>query len=397
MARPSCDRRGALSAFGLWMVGLAGLCAIGCDSMSFTPPRPPELSSPAPEVRLKVEAAAAQGLRSIDVILAPRGADAIELLRTAARVQSGLDKVRTRVVEVPGAGPESSAWSERARAVGEVVAEDPLAIVIEAPATPDPDLNKAASEARAQGVLVVALGRSLSDEAETTEESTSTGREIVVVPESFRLSAEILVDRATRNAKNGGLDPKAGALVFVNSTSDPLAGDRAEALREALADAGIETVEELRFAGPDDDGRNKLIEHLKAHPKTAMVLATDLISLDIADGVADTLMDDHPFVIAGYAGDENHARNQTLTSRCAAVGIYSVDRLIRRGINVAAAANRGENVPDRVEILVSMVESIPNAGLPKPVVVDEPGELPTGDSEPEKAEAKSNAKSELKD
>lgn len=387
------------------LVGLAGLCAIGCDSMSFTPPRPPELSTPPSTVRLNVEDAAARGLKSIDIILAPRGIEDIEYLRTASRVQAGLDRVRARIVEIPGAGPEASAWSERARAVGESTAEEPLAILVEAPASPIPELSKAVAEARARGVPIVALGRSLEDGSKEDEkekegaesESASTAREIVVTPEPFRLSAEILVERAIRNAKTGKLDPKDGALLFVNSTSDPLAGDRAEALREALKNEGVEAVEELRFNGPDDDGQKKLIERLEAHPKTAIVFATDFVSLNIADKTTEILKGGHPYVIAGYSADENHARNQTLTGQYAAVGVYSADRLIRKGINAAAAVQRGESVPDHVDVRVSMLESDPRAGLPKAADEDEPAQPRRAESESAKTKAESKSNDELKD
>lgn len=405
MARSSIDRRGVLGALGLRLVGLAGLCAIGCDSMSFTPPRPPELSNPAATAPAKIAAAAAEGMRSIDVILAPRGNEDIEYLKTAARVQAGLDKVRTRIVEVPGAGPELSDWRARAEAVGELAAENPVAIVIEAPATPAPDLSKAAAEARAQGVLIVALGRSLDDAAEQGEESeekenaeaksesASVAREIVVAPEPFGWSAEILVADAIRNAKNGELDPQSGALLFINSTSDPLAQDRADALRVALRSKGIEAIEELRFAGPDGGGREKLLEHLKAHPKTALVFATDFISLNIADKLTEELKDAHPYVIAGYSADETHGRNQTLTGQYAAVGIYSADRLLRKGINAAAAAaERGVDVPDRVEVRVVMHESRADSALPKAALREEGAE-----PNPDPGQAKTKTKIELKD
>lgn len=403
MVRPSFGPRGALNALGLRLVGLVGLCAIGCDSMSFTPPRPPELSTPAPATRLKVDAAATTGLKSLDVILAPRSAEDLEFLRIAARVQSGLDKVRSRVVDIPGAGPEATAWTERARAVGEAVAEKPLALLIEAPASPSPELAKAADEARAKGVPVIALGGPLKDDAkkegegEAESKSASTAPLVVVVPEAFSLSAGLLVERAIRNAKTGKLDPKAGAVLLIDTVSDPLVEDRAGALREALKKQGVEAVEELRFAGPDDDGQKKLIEHLKAHPKTALVLAADLVGLDIADKTIEILKQDHPFVMAGYSPDENHSRNQTQGGQYAAVGVYSADRLLRKGISVGAAVSRGEDVPDRVEFTIPMIESHPTTGLPNAAKGEESGPIIRDDPTAEKAEGKSKAKIELKD
>lgn len=356
------------------MVGLVGLCAIGCDSMSFTPPRPPELSTPAPAVRLKSEDAATRGLKGFDVILAPREAEAIDALRSAARIQAGLDRVRSRVVDVPGGGPEESAWSERARAIGESAAEEPLAILIEAPASPEPELSKAVAEARAKGVPIVVLGRALDDEDEKKSdatESASAAREVVIAPEPFSVSAGLLVEKAIRNAKNGKLDPKGGAVLLINSISDPLADDRAEALREALKDQGVEAVQELRFAGPDDDGQKKFIEHLKAHPKTVLALATDFVGLDYADKTVGILQEEHPYVVAGYGPDENNARLQTQGGQFAAVGIYSADRLLRKGVNVAAAISRGVDVPDRVRLDIPVVESDPSTGPPRAAVAEE--------------------------
>lgn len=377
----------------LRLVGLAGLCAIGCDSMSFTPPRPPELSSPVAASRPIVDAAAPLGMRSVDVVLAPRGNEDIDYLRTAARVQSGLDKVRARVIEIPapadGAEDAEAAWVARAEAINKAAAENPLAIVVEAPADPVAKLSEAAAAARGRGVVVVALGRPLGGEKPAAE-SASTAREILVTPEPLSWSADILVADAIRNAKNGGLDPQNGALLFINSTSDPLVQDRVDALREALKAKGIEAIEELRFAGPADHGREKLNERLKAEPKFALLFATDFVGINIADKLFEPHRETHPYVMAGYSADENHARNQTLVGQFAAVGIYSADRMLRKGINIAAAvaAGRGAEVRDRVEIRVAMFESAPNSALPPPLLK----QGPEGAGGPEPEQAKTETK-----
>jgi len=118
----------------------------------------------------------------------------------------------------------------------------------------------------------------------------------------------------------------------------------------------------------------------------------------IADKLTEELKDAHPYVIAGYSADETHARNQTLTGQYAAVGVYSADRLLRKGINAAAvAAGRGAEVPDRVEVRVVMHESNRDAALPKAAVKEEEAEPIGPNSAPENAKAKTKATIELKD
>jgi hypothetical protein len=58
----------------------------------------------------------------------------------------------------------------------------------------------------------------------------------------------------------------------------------------------------------------------------------------------------------------------------AAIAVFSIDRLLRRGVNIASSLMRGVEVPDRVEIEVPAVESGEKAALPRMRV--EPPEKP---------------------
>jgi hypothetical protein len=53
----------------------------------------------------------------------------------------------------------------------------------------------------------------------------------------------------------------------------------------------------------------------------------------------------------------------------AAVGVFSFDRLLRRGVNVAAGILEGHSFPERVEIDVPLHEASATAGLPRLKVV----------------------------
>ena len=66
---------------------------------------------------------------------------------------------------------------------------------------------------------------------------------------------------------------------MINTSGDRLFEDRALALREALRNAGITAVEELRFDGDIAKAQADLIALLRANRKPAMVLATDMTGL----------------------------------------------------------------------------------------------------------------------
>ncbi|AMV40611.1 sugar ABC transporter substrate-binding protein [Planctomyces sp. SH-PL62] len=329
------------------LVGLVGaafwLVASGCEG-----PKPPSASG----LGRSTVVASGKGVRTLELVPSPKPAADMDYVRNAARIQAGLDTSRIQVAD--------ASVGVQADLVRQAILREPPALIIEAPAEPDAELNRAAGEARAKGIPVVALGRSLGESA------GGPGREIVVAPKPFRESADRIVELAMRNAGNGKVDPKAGAAILAETPSDPTIGERLVALKEALAAAGVAEVGEVRFARDLEAARAVLLDYLKAHPKTTLVLGADGFGVDVAEDVAgDAAKDGRPYVVAGYSADESNAKSQTQVGEFAAIGVYSSDRLVRKGVNVAAKLVRGETIGDRVEMETPVLPSPISSGLAK--------------------------------
>ncbi|WP_337176692.1 hypothetical protein [Paludisphaera sp.] len=301
------------------------------------------------------------GTKPFEVVPVPRSDEvAAEAVRSGAMVQAGLDTVKIQVAE-PRPG-------EQAEAVRAATRRQPPALIVEAPADPDADLEEAVAEARAKGLLVLALGRSLAGDSE------GPGREVVIAPSPFKASAGRIVALAIRNATNGKLDPKSGALVVVRPDADPFVADRVAALKEALGAAGVAKVDELRVdadaTAAGDAVAEAVAEAVKSRPGVTLVLATDGASLvAAADAATESVGTDRPFVPAGYTWDEPTAKSQASVGTYAAAGIYAQDRLFRKAVYIAARALRGEDPAGRVEIDTPVLESPPDAALPRPRIV----------------------------
>ncbi|MDG3008012.1 sugar ABC transporter substrate-binding protein [Paludisphaera mucosa] len=329
---------------GVGLIAAALVTAVaGCES-----PVPPDVAA-----RIRPAGAAPKkGLKSLELVPAPKAPYELEVARAAARIQAGLETVLVRTAETPADAPAG----RQAELVREAIRRDPPAVIIEVPGQPDAELARAAGEARAKGILVVALGRPLGESA------GGPGREIVVAPKPFGESAARIVQVAARNAVTGKTDPKAGAVILVHEPSDPLVGDRVAALKEALQAAGVGEVGEVRFSGEAKDVEPGLHEYLAAHPKATLVLATDAAGVA---GAQTSIKPDRPYVVAGYSDDESACKALTNAGEYAAIGVYVADRLFRKGVNVAAHVLRGDTVADRVEIDTPILASPLQSGLPR--------------------------------
>lgn len=317
------------------------LALAGCEAQT-----PPSLAN-----RAKASAAPNRDSKTLEIVLAPKPVVDMEYFKSAARTQAGMDTIRFQIADVPAIG--------QADAVREAIRRDPPAIVVEAPATPDAELPKAVAEARARGILVVVVGKPL-DGAGGSE--GGPGREIVVRPRPFPETAAELVKSAARNAANAKVDPKAGALVVFRPAIDPVIADRVEALKKALADAGVAEVDEVRYEGDLAAGKAAILDALASHPKATLVLAADAVSLSAAQAAVKP--GGRPYIMAGYTSEEMVVRSQVRIGEYAAVGFFFADRLVRKGINVAVRALRGEKIPDEVEVDVEVLSSPLESGLP---------------------------------
>ncbi len=366
-------------------VGLAAammaLVSTGCDSGDFVPPPPPELrgaegvSSPGPAsgfgtAKSDLLGVAAAGLKHIEVILnADVDIDELEAQKAAARTQAGYDKARAQIV-VPGEVSESGGKSEatprsQAELVRQAIARhpQPQALIVE-PANPaDPDLARAIQEARAAKVPVVLVGRPLSVSA-GAQGASSGPSPILVTPPPFAESARDLVAAAIRNAKNANLKPEGGAIFLVSTGGDAFLPDRVAAIRDALKAAGVNAIQEVRFAPNSQIIRKLLIERLKADPKPALVFSFDYLGATGSNEAVRDIAQERPFIQAGYTS-EDHLLRMADAGEFAALGQYVPTRLIRKAVSVAVSVARKQEVPNPVVIPIVIHESQPTAGAPQ--------------------------------
>jgi ABC-type sugar transport system substrate-binding protein len=361
------------------------LISIGCDSNStFLPPPPDGLRDSASVDSIDLPAASAiegtaSGARSIEMILDRRDPSEITGVLTAARTQAGIDKVRLRPKVLGDAEPPS----QQVELVREALARHPLALILE-PADPsDARLAEALQKAQADGIPVVLLNRPLAAKAADappkqstapkgaarpgpadTPESAGSSNLVLVAPPSFTQSARQLVASAIRNAKNARLDPQGGAVVLVNQIGDTFNQERATAIRNALKDAGIKTVEEISFSKSPDAGAKLLKQKLTANPKLVLVFAIDGLSTTASRQVMTELIPDRLFVQSAYASDGNYT-DMIRIADFAAVAAFAPNRVVRKAISTAVSLSQGRSVPARVEVPVEVHDSDEKSTTPQ--------------------------------
>jgi ABC-type sugar transport system substrate-binding protein len=263
-------------------------------------------------------------------------------------------------------GQPAKSSKDQSQIVREAVARHPQALIIEPVDPADPQLAQAISEARAAKVPVILLGRALSTQPNSPAPTPAAGTPpatVVVAPPPFTDSARQIVASAIRNAKNAKLKPEEGAILLINSAGDPFMPDRVAALRAALEAEGITAIDEVRFAREAQAGNKVLIQRLQAEPKRVMVFSLDSPSAQASNQAAGQIVEDRPFVQAGYTGDENLTK-MVAVGEFAALTEFSLSRLVRKAISTAVAAAQGRDLPSRVEFPLVSLDSPPTSGLP---------------------------------
>jgi hypothetical protein len=185
---------------------------------------------------------------------------------------------------------------------------------------------------------------------------------ILVAPHAFADSAHRLVALAIRNLKKAKVDPARGALILITEPADRLLPDRAAAVRKALADAKIEAVEDLRVSKELTAGSKVLKQRLQEDTKPVMVFFLDWNGATICRDAVSELGEGRSLVLAGYTADETRNR-MVSTGDYAAVAEYDPSRLVRKAVNIAAAAAHGRETKEIEEVVINILESPAGSGL----------------------------------
>jgi ABC-type sugar transport system substrate-binding protein len=359
----SIAARGALIMAAAW-------ASFGCDSGSFIPPVNPELrgdggSAPiavtdSTLARASSEVAPEPG-RPIELILAAHDPDEVEGWKSSARMQAGLDKVKLKISVLAAESPKA----KQAELIQEALIHRPRGLVVE-PADPaDPHLAQAIEAARNQGVPVVLVGRPLaggktpSASAESPAAKSGAPRQerapLVVLEPNFTESAVQMVAAVIRVVQAAELDPAGGAVVVINTNSDPFMSPRARAIVEALKAAKISVVDQVRFATDPKIGEQVLKDYFKAHPKIVMVIGVDPTSAASVREVVSAEGSGRLFIAACYTTEDQFS-NVSRMPNFAAVADFTPTRLLRKAILIAVALAQGKESPPVVEYRAKVSE-----------------------------------------
>jgi ABC-type sugar transport system substrate-binding protein len=366
--------RSAGVRIGVVLAGsMMGVVWPGCGTGDFVTPPPPELrdslgggsrgSTAGSATQTPDPFAPGSTVRSIEMIAGRwQDPDQAETERSAARSQAGVERARIRILpdEDPAASEKSAGRAKsQAQLVREATARKPQALIVEPDDPSDADLARAVQEARAAKVPVVLLGRPLAG-----AKGPGAAPLILVAPQSFADSARQLVALSMRNAGNAKLDPEGGAILLITSPGDPFLPDRVAAVREALEAAKVSPVDEIRIPKDTEAGARRLTQRLEADARLAMVFAFDFIAASASNQVAGLIVEKRPFIQAGYTSDDNLPR-MALAGEFAALADYVPTRLVKKAVSTAAQVAQGRDLPDRVEVGITVRVSPEHTGAPR--------------------------------
>jgi hypothetical protein len=347
----------------------------GCGSGDFVTPPPPELRdansagsrvpTSGPSTAVSDPFVTGGTVRSIELIAA-RGQDPDEaaIEATAARTQAGFDKARLRILpgdEAASTDPSPGRNKSQVDLIREAVARKPKpqALIVNPDDPASDELARAVQDALAAKVPVVVIGHPIAG----VKEGPGGAPMILVRAPSFADSARALVTSSIRNARNARLNPDGGAILLITTTSDQYLPDRVAAVREALKASKIAVVDEVRIPKDIQAGTGILKKRLLADPKPTMVLAFDFNALSASNTLAGQIVEQRPFIQAGYTSDDSLAK-MVAHGQFAAIAEFAPARLTRKAVSVAVAAAQGRTVKSPVDITIMVFESQRSAGLP---------------------------------
>src|SRR5208337_3853196 len=282
-SRKSLGRRGIQPGPCL-VLGIAALGVLpGCDSTSFVPSRPPELSgsstaaarpsgaalSPSVPPATTTPAAAA-GTRSpatptararlVELILArPASLDRLYLEQFLRR-ETGLKKCAFRLVSPQDNEPMSP--GQFASEIRTAANRSTGALILEP--VDVPEVREALREAESRGLGILLLDSPLP--------ATSPGKPYPFVTfKGFAEAAKQLVETMADDARVLHL-PADGTLVVENRDKDFYSRDRLESITSALKAAG-RAYDIVSFDGEEKEAAKLVLEYLKTHPKLTVILA----------------------------------------------------------------------------------------------------------------------------
>ncbi len=350
------------------------LTSFGCDSGSLLPPENPELRGEAGATQVAVTDStlartvsdlAPQPARPIELILNQHDPDYLEVLKTSARTQAGLDKFKLKI-SVLGADGAPAKQSEIIR---EALTHHPRALVIEPADLNDPELAKSVDAAEAQGISVVMVGHPLPGAKKAADTAAAKGSasagargSVVALEPHFAESAKQMVAAAIRIAQVSELQISGGAMLVIKEGNDPFVAERDQAIKDALKAAGITLVEEVKMLADVKASEKLLSERIKANSKVVLIFAVDSVSANAMREALSADIDNRLLIAAAYTTDDQFNTIGRIPN-VAAVAEFTPTRIIRRALTTANNLAQGKETPAIVDFRVNVIESPVNSNV----------------------------------
>jgi ABC-type sugar transport system substrate-binding protein len=346
----------------------------GCDSMSFTPPRPPGLAggpggaapivnptstttSPSPAPTATTVAAAStestgsktpsvSRTRLIELLLAhPPGIDR-QYLAQFLRRDAGVNKCGFRFTSHDLKKPMTPA--QLAEAIRAAAARSTGALILEP--IDAPEVTEALHEAEARGLPIVLLDSSLP--------ASSPGKFYPVVsitgfPEAGKQIVEAVID----DAQLLNLPADSAILVLEYHQKDFYSKPRLDSLISALKAAGRK-YEVVTYDGDQTVALELAKAYVKDHPKTSIILADYDFGITAAyQTFAQVWKESKRSIVRGGYGACDIRLDEMIVQMTEAVADRNMEAYSRKALLLALDMMAGKAVPERIDLPVRFIRN----------------------------------------
>jgi ABC-type sugar transport system substrate-binding protein len=357
-------------AFLVLAIGMAGVSP-GCDSMSFVPPRPAELSAgaasgPNTSVGTSAVASAPASTRAGEGTKAARSpslprARIVELILSQPpsvdrlfmeqflRRDAGTKKCAFRSVKPETGEPMTAA--QLAQAIRKAADHATGALILEA--IDAPEVQAAISDAESKGTSIVLLDAPLP--------SPSPGKIRPYVEfKAFTEAGKEIVQTAIEEARLFHLPADGSVLVIQNSQQDKLGPRRFESLASALKAAGRH-YEVIVFNGDQQAGLELILKYLTDHPQTTILLAEEDYGLTAGFQARRKVLSesDRHLIVGGYGANDIRL-DMSVKNGISALADRNIEGYTRKALQVALDQMDGKSAPERIEVALPFTRNQPD-------------------------------------
>lgn len=335
----------------LTLVVLVVAVCLGCDSVSFTPPRPPGLE--------KLSGPTSNGWE-IEMVLNGGETPDRSTLAQVGRQEAGAARMSLRVT----APREGDPPGRQAELIRRAAARGGSSLIVES--SSDPGVPEALEEVRAKGIPILVFGPPIPA-------AKSSYPRIWLA--DFAESARMLVTAALEDARKASVAPDATALILRPERLDLFSEQITTALEKSLKDAGVKQVDILTFNGTGEDAGKVLDARLEVNPRAALIFTEENEGLSQALGARDRFKARRPLIVAGYTENLLVLSAQAL-EQSAAIADRRVPRLGLMAFESARSLAEGKSIaePNELPIVVKRYSSqyAPPPSTPDPTRLPDP-------------------------